>query len=81
MSTITLLYFAQASRLAGLEREQIPWRGGSVQELGDEVVRRHPALAELRSSWSFAVDEEMAGPGVSVLTGQTVAIMPPFSGG
>jgi molybdopterin converting factor small subunit len=82
MDTVKLLYFAQAARWAGRESETL--RLDAAVELGtiqEEVLRRHPGLRRLEGSLLWAVDEEMAGAATAVSPGQTVAVMPPFSGG
>jgi len=81
MGSIHVLYFAHASRASGREREELPWEGGTVADLGRRVLERYPALRELEGSLRFAVDEVVAAGDTPIAPGQTVAVMPPFSGG
>lgn len=79
---VELIYFAQAARLAGTERETLSIEANTpLHQVQAEVLRRHPPLAELAGSLLWAVDEEMAGQDAPVGPGQVVAVMPPFSGG
>lgn len=81
MDSVHVLYFAHAARASGRDREDLPWTGGTLAELGDRVVDAHPRLRELQGSLRYAVDEVLASPETHVAPGQTVAVMPPFSGG
>lgn len=82
MVQVRVLYFA-AARDAAARREEVldlP-DGATLQELMDEVVRRHPAMARLRSALRVAVDERYADPGHRLQGTEEVAIIPPVAGG
>jgi len=80
--TLTVLYFADAARRAGVSEEQWPLPPeGDLRALRRRIFRRHPRLAELGGSLLWSVDEEMAIDGQVLRGGQRVGVMPPFSGG
>ena len=79
---IRILYFAQAARLAGCANEEFEYEQGlNLARLRETVLRRHPALSDLASSLRWAVAEQFAEPDAPLSPGDTVAVLPPFSGG
>lgn len=79
---IQLLYFATARAAAGVGGEHLDVPDGCT--LGDvvsEAVRAHPPLAALLPTVRFAVNEQMAERDRRLRPGDTVAVLPPFSGG
>lgn len=79
---VEVLYFAHAARLAGTDRERVDLEeGGRVADLKRWMLERHPELAGIESTLLFAVDEELSHLDRQLSAHQTVAVMPPFSGG
>lgn len=79
---VTVLYFQALREAAGTESETL--------ELGDEAtagdaleaaIVRHGALEEHRQSIFIAVNEEWTAADQRLNNGDTVALMPPVSGG
>lgn len=81
--TVAVLYFAALRELLGLQEETLSDLPGpmSVQRLGELLGRRHPKLAPHLSSVRFAVNEAFAPADAEVEDGDTVALIPPVSGG
>ena len=80
---ITVQLFASLAEAAGTRTLQLdgladPIRAG---DLGEAVFARFPALAALRASVIYAVNEEYVQPDYPVRSGDTVALIPPVSGG
>ena len=48
--SLTVLHFAAARERAGTAQETVEWRGGTVRQLLEELVARHPGLRSLRTS-------------------------------
>jgi molybdopterin converting factor subunit 1 len=79
---VNVLYFAQTATAAGLQREQLELpAGATLAALQQRLVERHPQLGPLLPALLWAVDEQVAGCEHPLAPGQTVAVMPPFSGG
>lgn len=79
---VNILYFAQTATAAGLQREQVELPAGATLEaLQQRLVERHPGLLPLLPALLWAVDEQVAARDHRLAPGQTVAVMPPFSGG
>ncbi len=79
---IRLLYFHRAREAAGRSSEtaELPARATSADALA-WAVERHPALAEIRAVLRIAIDEEYAPADRPLSDGDTVAFLPPISGG
>ena len=79
---VTVLLFAQLADAAGCERlaVHVP-EGATVAELLDEIGRTHPALAVHWDRIAVAVDEAYCSLDRALHPGQTVALIPPVSGG
>lgn len=79
---MTVLYFAQARRLAGLTAETLPFAAPvSAGELWAELLRLHPDLAPLRTATRLARNGEFAAADTVFQPGDEVALIPPVSGG
>ncbi len=79
---MTLLYFAQARRLAGVAEENFsPAKSLSADELWTELLARHPGLAPLREVTRLARNGEFAAADAVFQPGDEVALIPPVSGG
>lgn len=79
---MTLLYFAQARRLAGVASETFAVSAPlDADALWAEVLARHPGLAALRGVARLALNGEFAAPGAVFKACDEVALIPPVSGG
>ena len=82
MASITVLYFAHLAERAGTREERIDVPGdataGSVRKFVEDL---HPKLVDALGACRVAVDEEFAADETVVHDGQTVAFIPPVSGG
>jgi molybdopterin converting factor small subunit len=80
--TVRVLYFSSAADLAGVQQETLDLGGPcTLEQLRARIAQRHPALSPLLAGLLWSIDETVAGPHEQVRPGQTVAVMPPFSGG
>ncbi len=79
---IRLLYFHRAREAAGRSSEtaDLPARATSTDALA-WAVNQHPALAPIRSILRVAINEEYAPIDRPLADGDTVAFLPPISGG
>lgn len=79
---ITVLLFASVAEKAGTRRLEFPdGTGTTVGDIRDQLVERYPALEPMLPNLLFAVDEEYVRTDAPVRAGQTVAVIPPVSGG
>lgn len=79
---VLVLYFAAAKEAAGLASETIDLADGTtVASLLVRVTTAHPGLARLATALRVAVGERFALPGHVLEPGDTVALLPPASGG
>lgn len=81
--TVAVLYFAALRELLGLQEETLVGLAGpfSVQSFGELLGRRHPQLVPHLASVRFAVNEVFAAADAVIEDGDTVALIPPVSGG
>lgn len=79
---VEVLYFQAVKKATGLDCESIDLSDGqSLDALIDAVVSLHPHLDALVSSLLLAVNEEHSEGDRTLCDGDSVALMPPFSGG
>ena len=79
---ITVLYFAHLAERTGTREERIDVPAESTASSVRKFVSMlHPKLGESLSACRVAVDEEFAADDTPVHDGQTVAFIPPVSGG
>lgn len=79
---MTVLYFAQARRVAGLDSETIETAGPlDSARLWQELLRRHPDLALLAPAIRLARNGAFAPPDAVFRPGDEIALIPPVSGG
>lgn len=78
-----MLYFAALRDLAGRGSEEVELPEGdvTVARLRGLLEQRHPALAGRLTAVRLAVNEEFAEDRVRIAAGDTVALIPPVSGG
>ena len=83
MKSVEVLYFAAAREKTGLSQEYFRWSAGlTLAALIDRVLANHPALRPFMTYMRLAVDEEFVSEFSMVLvSGQTIAFIPPVSGG
>jgi len=77
---IKLLYFAILREKLGRQEEVLEF-SGSVRELRKLLVEREPHLADVLKVCLFAVNQEYVGEDFILKGGETVAVIPPVSGG
>jgi len=77
-----VLLFAQAADAAGVRESvfDVPART-TVGTVVDELCAQYPRLNPLRSTISIAVNEVYASLDAELREGDTMAIIPPVSGG
>lgn len=81
--TIVVLYFAALRELLGKSEETLSGlpQPLSVESLATLLERRYPALGPHLGSVRFAVNESFVGAASEIADGDTVALIPPVSGG
>jgi molybdopterin converting factor subunit 1 len=81
--SITILYFAALRDLAGTSEEQLDLPDGEldVGALLGMLEGRNPALRGRLASVRVAVEEEFTERTTVLRGGETVALIPPVSGG
>jgi sulfur-carrier protein len=79
---VTILYFAHLVDRTGTREEtrEVP-NGATAVILRDLVAKAHTKLGESLKTCRIAVDEEFVDGGTLLRDGQTVAFIPPVSGG
>ena len=76
----TVKYFSFVRERLGISEEEIDFEG-TVRDLKKFLTERHPELKEVINSLRIAVNEEYVGEDTQIRGGDTVAIIPPVSGG
>ena len=77
-----ILFFAQARLATGHPEEH--WETTtplSPEDFWAKLIRRHPGLAQLRSSCRLARNGRFLNPGETLQPGDEMAVLPPVSGG
>lgn len=80
MPTITVLWFAQLRDRRGQEREQVASDAATVRSLYDGLAERH-GLPRPPRGVMVAVNDDLAHWDAALHEGDTVAFLPPVSGG
>lgn len=79
---LTVLYFQLIRTATGTEREDIELSDPArVEDLISHLEQRHPNLRRYVPTLLIAVNEEWAERKKELHDGDTVALMPPVSGG
>jgi sulfur-carrier protein len=79
---VRVLLFAGLREAAGAREVQVDLAPrASVAELREALARAYPALRPLLANAAVAVNEEYAEAEVRLQPGDTVALIPPVSGG
>ncbi|MGE8077724.1 MoaD/ThiS family protein [Peribacillus loiseleuriae] len=76
---IHLYYFAQMKELTKKKAETISWTAGTVAELIKWANETYPGFTDY--SWHVAVNEEYVLEAEPIYPGDSVAFIPPVSGG
>ncbi|TVP86424.1 MAG: molybdopterin converting factor subunit 1 [Alkalicoccus sp.] len=77
---ITIYFFAGMKEAAGTPQMAWEIEDTTVKDIRKKVKETYPQLHQAESAM-VAVNEEFAGEGDIVQTGDTVAFIPPVSGG
>ncbi len=75
---INIILFGQLAQLAGKDRIMLSGINDTLQ-LREEVNELFPALQNI--DYAIAVEKKIMHENALVADGQTVALLPPFSGG
>lgn len=79
---LTVLLFASVAEKAGTRRLELSVEAGdTVGHIRDRLVDRFPSLEPMLPNLLYAVDEEYVRTDSLVRDGQTLAVIPPVSGG
>jgi molybdopterin synthase catalytic subunit len=79
---VRVLFFGQLKEITGVAQEDAELSDGArVEDLFDRYGRQFPRLAAFRSSIAASVNQEYAGWGAALVSGDEVAFLPPVSGG
>jgi molybdopterin synthase sulfur carrier subunit len=79
---VRVLYFAALRDLAGISEEWLEFESvASVSDFIGSLSAKRPALAGRLGSVRVAVNETFAAPSDLVHEGDTLALIPPVSGG
>lgn len=76
---ITVLYFAGLKEKTGLEKEEFTFSGKTVKQLLEELQRKYEGLAD--GVIQVAINEEYALLDDIIQERDTIALIPPVSGG
>ena len=80
--TVELLLFAEVAEECGADRLSMHCaEGATVKQLIDDVGKAHPTIASRRDSIAVAVNECYVDVEHVLKDGDTVALIPPVSGG
>jgi MoaE-MoaD fusion protein len=79
---VVLLLFAAYREIAGASRLELAVpEGSSPLDVFATLETRHPRLAAMRGSTTFAVNREIVTPTTPLREGDEVAFLQPMSGG
>jgi len=82
MARIEVLCFAIARDAVGTSQFELELRdGATVGTVMASLVERHPALRPLLDRMRYAVNQDFAPPTRALIDGDTLALIPPVSGG
>ena len=80
--SVTVRYWAAARAAAGVDCERLDGPGlGTVGEVVEAALARHPDLVTVLRVASFLVDGSAARRSDPVAVGSVVEVLPPFAGG
>jgi molybdopterin converting factor small subunit len=73
--------FAGMADLVGGRTIEIPWQGGTVEDLRRAIIAAHPAVAPLLVRSAVARGTAYVTDDASLAIGDDIAVIPPVSGG
>jgi len=76
--TITLKYFGLIAEVTNCEEEKINFSANSIAELLDVINSKYPNLKN--KNFQVAQNQELVSFDTKI-TGQEIALLPPFAGG
>lgn len=77
-----ILLFAQLADVVGVDRLTIEVAAGAtVRDVLNQLSAEHDGIAAIRDQLAVAVDERYCAPETPLRPGQTIALIPPVSGG
>lgn len=81
--TVVVLYFAALRELLGKSEERLASLPSTltIAQLAERLSELHPALSPHLGSVRFALNESFVALSAQVTDGDTVALIPPVSGG
>ncbi len=78
---LRVILFAGMVEAAGRRDILVPWEQGTLAELRGHLAQACPEIGPLLASSGVAIGDRFMRDDETVLAGQTVAIIPPVSGG
>jgi molybdopterin converting factor subunit 1 len=77
-----VLLFAGLAEAVGMRRLTVELeRGATVSDALDALSRRHPPVAQARHALAVAINERYGAADAALREGDTIALIPPVSGG
>ena len=79
---VTVLVFAQLTDAVGTDRVTIELPGGATAaDALDALIAQHPSVGVTRNQIALAIDDAYCAAETRLEDGQTLALIPPVSGG
>ena len=77
-----VLLFAQLAQAIGKDRITIELSNGStVNDALTKLAQEHEIIAQMRNSIAVAINEQYCNANTEIKDGNTIALIPPVSGG
>lgn len=80
-ATLRVAVFAGMADLVGGRTIEVPWQGGTVEDLRHAIAAAHPTVAPLLARSAVARGTVYVTDDASLAIGDDVAVIPPVSGG
>ena len=81
-AVVSVRLFAGAAEVAGVRVHRVTIEdGATVDEVFDRMAEQFPALAVMKASLKFAVNQEFVEMDQRLSNGDEMAVIPPVSGG
>ena len=78
---VKVLYFSQVKDKVGKNEEEIEFEGKTLEDLVDVLVNKYPNIEDIFKRSIFAVNESYETIDYNLQDNDTIAIIPPVSGG
>ena len=78
---VKVLYFSQVKDKIGKNEEEIEFEGKTLKDLVDVLVNKYPNIEDILKRSMFAVNESYETMDYNLQDNDTIAIIPPVSGG